>query len=227
MISWIIDTLPNGLIVKYSSDIFEGRRPNLTASLRVVVSKIFSLLSAGFIIGALVILGLVLFIVPGIIAAVSFSLTIQVIIIERSGVFESLRRSRKLVSREWWQAFSVLAFTFLLTAIAGVIGDIVLSLPLIVGDRFELLIASIIVSAAKPLQPVALTYLYYSLSAGQKILEAQKQYQLAFLSPLQMREKTQRPAEFNLNFCFKCGQRLPPDAVYCPRCGIRVRIERL
>jgi len=223
VISWLIDVFPAGLIVKYSSDIFEGRPSNLAVSFRVVIFKIFSLLSASFITGLLVILGLILLVIPGIIMAVVFSLTIQVIIIEGAGVFESLRRSRELAAKGWWQVFSVLAYTFFLTVIAGVIGEMLCSLLITTEIYFKLIITSIIMSIAKPLQPVALTYLYYSLSAGRKLPEIRKPYPQAVTVPPRMRWETQEPIGFHPKFCYKCGQRLPSDAIYCPRCGVRVR----
>jgi len=223
VISWLIDVFPSGFIVKYSSDIFEGRPSNLAVSFRAVISKVFSLLSASFITGLLVILGLVLLVVPGIIMAVIFSLTIQVIIIEGAGVSEGLRKSRELAARGWWQVFSVLASTFLLTVIAGVVGELLCSLLIITGIYFKLIITSIIMSIAKPLQPIALTYLYYSLSAGQKLPEIHKPYPQTVPVPPQMRREVQEPIGFHPKFCYKCGQRLPSDAVYCPRCGVKVK----
>ena len=183
VINWMIDAFPNGLIVKYSSDMLEGSSPNLSASLKTATLKIFSLLSVGLITGLLVILGFVLLIIPGIIVAVVFSLAIPAIIIEDSKVFESLRRSRKLVAEGSWQVFSVLLFTFLFIAMAGVIGEILCSYIIGIKGYSRLLIISIFISTAKPLQPVALTHLYYSLTASRKILEVRKPYQPIIPTP--------------------------------------------
>ena len=223
LISWVIDILPNGMIVKYSADHLEGRTPSLTSSLKTVISQIFSLLLIELIRGLLVILGLVLFIIPGIIMAVVFSLAIQVMIIERSGIFESLRRSRKLVAKEPWQVFLVLLFIFLLSAIGGVVGEIFSNHLIRTGNYVRLIIISIIMSLAKPLQPVALTYLYYSLSADQKLIVTREQYQPIVPTPQQTGQRFQEPIGYHPKFCYKCGQKLPPDAIYCPRCGVRVR----
>jgi len=223
LISWMIDTLPIGLIVKYSSDILEGRPASLTSSLKTANLKILSLLLIGLIRGLLVILGLVLLIIPGIMMAVIFSLAIQVMIIERAGVFESLRRSRKLTSRGWWQVFAVLAFTFFLTVIAGVMGEMMCSFLFMIERRFKLIIISVIMSIVEPLQPVALTFLYYSLSAGRRLPEAHKPYPSVFTAPPRMKREPEEPVGFHPRFCFKCGQKLPSDAVYCPRCGVKVK----
>ena len=223
VISWLIDVFPSGLIVRYSSDIFEGRPSNLKVSFRAVASKALSLLSASFIAGLSVILGFILLIIPGIIMAVVFSLTMPAIIIEGLGGFEGLRRSRELASREWWRVFSVLAFTFLLTVTAAAVGDVMCSLLFVTERYSKLLIMSIIISITKPLQPVALTYLYYSLSASQKPPEIYKTFPQTIPLPPRMNRESQEATVFHPKFCYKCGQRLPLDAVYCPRCGIRVK----
>jgi len=223
VISWIIDFFPSGLIVKYSSGVLEGRTSNLVASLKTVIYKIFSLLLIGLITGLLVVLGLVLLIIPGIIMAVVFSLAIQVMIIEGSGVLESLRKSRELVSKRPWQAFSVLLFAFLLIAMAGVVGEILCSHLIRTEGYFRLVIISVIISVVKPLQPVALTYLYYSLSVSQKFQEPRKPYQPIFSAPPPIGRKFQELVEYHPKFCFKCGQKLPSDAIYCPSCGVRVK----
>ena len=222
LISWVINALPAGLIVKYSSDILERRPSSLISSLKRVTYKIPSLLSVGLIQGLLVILGLVLLVIPGIIIAVVFSLAIQAAIIEDSGIIESLRKSKKLVAKRPLKAFSILLFMFLLTTLGGAVGETLCSRLIIVEGYIRLLIISIAISAAKPLQPIALTYLYYSLSAGQKLEAERGVYPPVYSAPQQMGQKMTR-IEYHPKFCYKCGQKLPSDAIYCPRCGVRVK----
>jgi len=223
LINWVIDVLPSSLIVKYSSDILEGKPSSLMASLKTMTLNLLSLLAIGFIKGLLITLGLVLLIIPGIIMAIVFSLSIQVMIIERSGVFESLRRSRRLVAKRPWQVFSILLFVFLLTVIAGITGEIICSYLIRPEGYVRLLIINIIISVIKPVQPVALTYLYYSLSVSQKSMETRRPYQPVVYAQPRGEQKFWESVGYHPRFCFKCGQRLPLDAIYCPRCGVRVK----
>jgi len=222
LISWVIDVLPNGLITKYSSDILEGKTPSLRASLKNVAFNILSLLFLEFIKGLLVILGLILLIIPGIIMAIIFSLAMQVMIIERLGVFESLQRSRRLTSRRPWQVFSVLLFLFFLTVIVGILGENICSYLIGTRGYVRLPIIFIIVSVVKPVQPVALTYLYYSLSVTERSIKPRETYRPIFSAPYR-RKESQELLGYHPRFCFRCGQKLPFDAVYCPRCGVKVR----
>ena len=223
--SWIIDIFPVGSTVKYSSDILEGRPPSLVSSLKTATSKIFPLLSIELIRGALVILGLVLLIIPGIIVAVILSLAIQVMIIEDLGTFESLRRSRELVAKSPWRAFSILMFVFILTALGGVVGEIICSHLIMVEGYIRLVIISVAVSVVKPIQPIALTYLYYSLSASQRFTVRRETYQIISSAPQQTERELREIIRYYPKFCYKCGQKLPSDAIYCPRCGVKVKNE--
>jgi len=224
VVIWIINTLCNGIIVKYSSDMLEGRHASLKNGFNSVLSNIPSLLTVGFVTGALTMLGLILFIIPGIIVAVMFSLTVQVIIIERVGVSESLGRSRKLVANRWWKTFSVLFSVFLVTAISYMIGDFVGTLFGGSFDALKWLITIIIASFVQPLHPIALTYLYYTLNIGEEPMKPAVPPQ--FTAPVPAPSPSPPSpvlTTFQPRFCYKCGQRLPSDAIYCPRCGEKVK----
>jgi hypothetical protein len=103
--------------------------------------------------------------VPGIIIAIIFSLVIPTIIIEQKGAFESLGRSKNLVSNRWMK-------TFLLGLILGIIVLIVntaatfLAGPLsTIHPIANSLTTSIISAFVSPLYPIAITYLYYTMVA--------------------------------------------------------------
>lgn len=228
IIGWVITTLSNGIAVKCSSDILEGKRPSLSRGLNSALSRISSLLTAGFIVGVLTILGLILFIIPGVTVAVMFSLTVQVIMIERLGASRSLRRSRELVAGKWTKTFAVLLLVFLTTAVAYLVGDALIGSlgGLSEGTLHTLrwVITSVLTSLVQPLHPIALTYLYYSLHIREKPITP--------ATPLPTEAPVVRPTlhpitpsltGFRPRFCYKCGQGVPSDAVYCPRCGVLVR----
>jgi len=216
IISWIINTIAGGIAIKYSSDMLESGQASLEKGLDFTLSKFFSLLAAGLITGLLTILGLILFVMPGVIIAIMFSLTVPVIVIEHQGVLESMGRSRRLVSKRWGETFIVLLIIFLLTLILNLMGEAL-------GTSFGLLktmFAIIIPALVQPLHPIAITFLYYSMRARERLIVPSM--------PLQ------QPAEPTITispvapsmqprFCTRCGQELPPEAIFCPNCGIKIR----
>jgi hypothetical protein len=223
LISWVIEAIPAGLIVKYTSDAIEGKPASLHSSLKTTASKTILLLSVALIREHLVILGLVLLVIPGIIIAVLFSLAIQLIVIEERGIYESLRRSKEMVTKRPWQAFSILLFVTALTGLGGAIAEIISSDLLMATGYVRLFIINAAVSAVKPLRPIALTYLYYSLRAEERLAAAYRPREPVFPAPQRRERGFPTAAGYHPRFCYKCGQRLPSDAIYCPRCGVRVR----
>ncbi len=202
LISRLIDVPPRALIIKYTVDKIGGVDANLSEN--SVFRRMHSFLLLEFIKETLIILGLLLFVIPGLIMAVIFSLTLQVIVIEGRGIFKSLRISRRIATKASWTIFSVLTFLFILTILAIIIGEIVCDRLMVSVGYIRLFIIFASISAVKPLQPVSLTHLYLSLSVSRDVIE--------ILHGLIVHPR----------FCPKCGQRLPPDAIYCPNCGCKV-----
>jgi hypothetical protein len=168
LILWIVGTTVTGIVIKNASDQIEKGGSNLNVSFNFAVSKLPSLLAAQFIAGILIILGFFLFIVPGIIVAIMFSLILPAIIIEQKGVFESLGRSRNLVNNRWMK-------TFLLLLVLGIIVFIVNSVATFLAGPLSTihpiansLTVSIISAFVSPLYPIGITYLYYAMVAREK-----------------------------------------------------------
>jgi len=154
------------------------------------------------------VLGLVLFVIPGIIVALIFSLIVPVIIIEDRGVFKSLERSRRLVDRSWWKTFAVLLLVLIVTAFFSIIGE---AISIFFG-AFRDLASALAAAFIQPIYPLSLTLLYYSM----RIKEAQPLQQAGYKPPVAPIRADQA------RFCVYCGQTLPPDALFCPKCGNRI-----
>jgi len=200
LISKLIDVPPRALIIKYTVNKIGGVEASLSEN--SIFRRIHSFLLLEFIRETLIILGLLLFVIPGLIMAVIFGLTLQVIVLEGCGIFKSLWISRKVAAKASWTIFSVLMFLFILTVLAIIIGEIVCDHLMVSVGYMRLFIVFASISAVKPLQPVSLTHLYLSLSRD--VIEI-------LHGPI-----------VHPRFCPKCGQRLPPDAIYCPSCGCKV-----
>ena len=165
LVLWLVGTTITGVVIKNASDQIEKGTSNLGVSFNFAISKLPSLLIAQFIAGILIVIGALFFVVPGIIIAIMFSLVLPTIIIEQKGIFESLGRSKKLVSNRWVK-------TFLLMLILGIIvlivngGATVLARPFsTIHPIVNSLITNIISAFVSPIYPIAITYLYYAMIA--------------------------------------------------------------
>ena len=164
IISWIIGNITSGLCVKCASDLIEKGKTSLGESFNFTVYKLPSLLIATLIVGILTVIGLLALIVPGIILHIMFYLVVPAIIIENIGVFDSLSRSRKLVSNRWLKTFVLALIVYLIIGIAA----FVVSLITAPFGIYSSLVGSIITALIQPILPISLTVYYYSMSAKEE-----------------------------------------------------------
>ncbi|TET65352.1 hypothetical protein E3J49_01925 [Candidatus Bathyarchaeota archaeon] len=165
LVSWIVGAITVGVVIKCASDQIEKGTSNLGVSFDFAISKLPSLLVAQLVAGILTLVGLVLFVVPGIIIAIMFSLIIPAIIAEQRGAFESLGRSRRLVSNRWLKIFALL---LVLGIIVGIVTGVAMMLAMPFNTSYPVispLITNVISAFVSPIYPIAITCLYYAMVA--------------------------------------------------------------
>src|SRR3712207_60822 len=106
LISVVFSTLYAGMVVELVRDVQDGRRDHSVGELfGAVTGVVVPLILAGFLVGLTVAVGLVLLILPGLIALTIFAVVAPAIVLERTGVVESLGRSRELGKGNGMQVF--------------------------------------------------------------------------------------------------------------------------
>jgi len=193
---WIVNVVASGIVVKSASDLLEKESASLKESLHHVLGRLPSLLVTGFLTGLLTFFGLMLLVLPGIIFVIIFSLVVPVIVIEGRRSLESLERSRRLVSHRWSKTFAVQLLTLTISAIATwIVGSIDVTL-----EPLSILIQTIVSAIVQPINPTAITILYYSVTAKEGV-------------------STTQTAQALISFCSQCGYKLNTEDAYCPNCG--------
>jgi len=169
IVTWVINTIVHGVAVKFASDAVEKGHASLREGLSAALSRLGSLFGAGLVTGILIFLGLLLLIVPGILIAIMFSLVVPAIMIDRKGVFESLGRSQKLVSKRWGKTFVLLLLIgiifLLVSSITSLIVSSVTSALTTPLEAASPVVSSLIMALVAPILPIATTLLYYSMVA--------------------------------------------------------------
>jgi hypothetical protein len=152
-----------GMVVEAVKDIMDGRRDHTVGSLLSSVAPvIMTLVAAGILAGLGVLLGLIVFIVPGLFLLTIWALIAPVIVVERAGVAEAFGRSRALVKGHGWQVFAVIVVLFLLAAVlTGVTQAIFVAISdSIIGYGLASLITNVLVA---PLSALAASVMYFEL----------------------------------------------------------------
>ena len=128
---------------------------------------------------AMMLLGTLLFVVPGVYIGGMLQLWLVPVIVQRAGPVAALRTSWQLVAGSWWRVNTIVSVALLVallaSALLGALGDLVLGLlaPLSGGaagasGALRFAIASQASFLVAPLLPVTLAALYGELSARRR-----------------------------------------------------------
>ena len=207
IVSLVFYPISIGGAVKMASDEITTGKADLASSVRFVTSRIVWLWLVGIVVGIIVTVGFIALLVPGIILSIMFSLVFPVLIIERTG-FESMGRSRKLVSQRWLKTLALVIVFGIIVGIASVIAGAI-SGPFGVGST---IVSSILSAFYIPVIPIALTVYYYSNAAR--------------IAPPQTGRAQASPtgeARVGMKYCSSCGAEIGYAATFCPACGAKQR----
>jgi hypothetical protein len=117
-----IQQLLAGAVTRGGAAATLGREVDVKASYGYAFSRIGGLIGLALLIGLVVGVGFILFVIPGIIFLVFLSVSVAAFIVERTGAVDSMKRSWRLVSGNWWHTFGVIIVAAIL---AGIVNGIV------------------------------------------------------------------------------------------------------
>jgi hypothetical protein len=174
-ITWIGNLIGTSLVlaacVKALSDAYLGQRPRVGDSLRFGLRRLLPLIVlvvVRFIGNAL---AFVLLIVPGVWLYPAWSVAVPALMIEGTGPFRSLGRSRRLVKGSWWRTAGVLLVTEILTlVVSGLIQGLLTGAALASGNPSVLFAVAITTLAAivaavllQPFTAAVIVVIYYDV----------------------------------------------------------------
>jgi len=155
-----------GMVVEAVRDIQDGRRDfTLGELVRAPAPVLGVLVAAGVLAGVGIVLGLVLFIVPGLLLLTWWAVVIPVVVVERPGLGPAFGRSRDLVRGNAWRVFGLL---ILLLVILGLASGVVALVFLAVSDTAVGAAAASLVSnvLVVPFFSITVATLYFALRAA-------------------------------------------------------------
>jgi hypothetical protein len=149
-------------VVVIASEAYMGREEAAADAVRTVGRRFLSVWGAALIQGILIILGMLLLIIPGIIAAIVTFAMQQAVMIEGRSAGEAFERSRTLASDNWKHIVLTSVMVFLIVILAMLGFGVMLELAGITG-RLSIILVNVALIAVNPLGAVVGTVLYYDL----------------------------------------------------------------
>ena len=140
----------------------DGAETSVAEAIGSTRGVFWTLLAAGILAGIGIGIGLVLFIFPGVVLATFWWVIAPCIVLERTGVLGAFGRSMRLVRRQGWATFGVLALTWVVMILAGLVVAIVLGgLPPFLAGFIATLIQGAFFA---PFAAIAVTLTYFRLA---------------------------------------------------------------
>ena len=137
IVGWILHSFAQGMVVSMVVEVEDKGRTSLGHGFSSAKKRAGSLLFAGFAVGILIMIGFMLFFIPGILVAYIFLFTFVIIMLEESSPIDAMKRSVQVVR-------SNLSYTFAL--FASIIG--VGLLAVVVNILFRVSIIGLLVGMA-------------------------------------------------------------------------------
>lgn len=157
-----------GAITRTIATEVAGQDLGLEQSYRFGFARLGPILIVSILVGLATLLGLIVFIIPGIYIGVRLAASIQALVVEGKRGTEAMRRSWELVGGHWWHA----AFTLLVGALITGVVNAVITAPFNAGAWFlQGLAAAVATTVTLPYGALVGVLLYLDLRARREPLD--------------------------------------------------------
>jgi hypothetical protein len=133
-------------------------------SYRTAAGRVWPLLLVIVLTWLLTMVGLLLFVVPGVVVGVLLAVSVPVQVIEGTGAWRALSRSWNLVGGHWWHTFVTILLTWLLLGLAVGLVDVAAE-GLGLGWLAETIAQALSITLAAPFAALVAVLLYLDLRA--------------------------------------------------------------
>jgi hypothetical protein len=162
VVSVVLTTFYQGMVVRLVADVQDGRRDSSVGELlRGVSPVVVPLFLVSLLAGIGIAFGFLLLIVPGLFLMTIWAVVAPVIVLERPGVFAAFGRSRELVRGHGWAVFGALVLVFLIVVGAALVAVIIGAA--LGGGVGEAVAGWVLNALVQPLAAVTAAVIYFAL----------------------------------------------------------------
>jgi Membrane domain of glycerophosphoryl diester phosphodiesterase len=145
-----------------------GQNLDLEQSYRFGFARLGPILVVSILVGLATLLGLIVFIIPGIYIGVRLAVSVQALVVEDKRGTEAMRRSWELVGGHWWHA----AFTILIAGLITAVVNAVITAPFSAGAwLLQGIAAAVATTVTLPYGALVGVLLYLDLRARKERLD--------------------------------------------------------
>ena len=112
----IVAQITNGVALRLFSGIYFDERPSARELLRFTIRRLPALIFLAVLYGAVVLIGFLFIVIPGIYLWGALAVVVPVLIVEGRGGFDALGRSQELVKGRWWATIGALLLGVVVTS---------------------------------------------------------------------------------------------------------------
>lgn len=123
-----IQPLLAAAVARAAVQVYQGEKPQIGATYRFALRRVHAILWVAILAALAVLLGFMLLVIPGIIAFIRLRFGTAVVVVEDERGTKALRRSWRLAKGHFWKILGTIVLAFILSAIAGSILQIPLTL---------------------------------------------------------------------------------------------------
>jgi uncharacterized membrane protein len=171
MLMMVLSMLSSAVILHGAFQDMRNRRVNLAESLKVGLRRFLPLMGLAFLVALLVILGFILLFIPGLILYTIWFVAVAACVVERTGAWTSMRRSRELTKGHRWKVFGVVLLLLLLSLVNPLL-QLVLSAA--GGETLALIGISIWTAIGSAFSSVVIAVTYYELRAAKEGIDIEQ-----------------------------------------------------
>jgi hypothetical protein len=167
----MISTFSSAVILHGAFQDMRNRPVNLVESLKVGLRRFLPLLGLAFLVAILVLLGFALFIIPGLILYTMWFVSVAACVVERTGPWTSMRRSRQLTKGHRWKIFGLALLLLLLSLVSRALRLVLVSTG---GETLALIGTLIWVAISSAFSSVVVAVSYYELRAAKEGIDIEQ-----------------------------------------------------
>jgi len=166
LLGLVLSPLSQAVVLYGAFQAMRGERVNLAESMRAGLRRFLPVIGVTIVVTLLGVLGLIAFVVPGLICFTKWFVAIPACVVEQRGMFASLERSGELTRGHRWKVFSLILLWFCVDATADQMLGLVSTS---VGDGIPAFAAHVIWSGAwGAIYAIAAVVTYHDLRAAKE-----------------------------------------------------------